>query len=80
MCIRDSVTLLLSPGREAHSFEPTPLDAVTISEADVFLYNGGEGEYLSLIHISKELTESRRLRDQYGFEQNLLSLVENERQ
>ena len=38
------VTLLLSPGREAHSFEPTPLDAVTISRADVFIYNGGEGE------------------------------------
>ncbi len=42
---RADVTLLLSPGREAHSFEPTPLDAVTISEADVLLYNGGEGEY-----------------------------------
>ena len=42
---RADVTLLLSPGREAHSFEPTPLDAVTISEADVFLHNGGEGEY-----------------------------------
>ena len=42
---RADVTLLLSPGREAHSFEPTPLDAVTISEANVFLYNGGEGEY-----------------------------------
>ena len=42
---RADVTLLLSPGREAHSFAPTPLDAVTISEADVFLYNGGEGEY-----------------------------------
>lgn len=42
---RADVTLLLSPGREAHSFEPTPLDAITISEADVFLYNGGEGEY-----------------------------------
>ena len=42
---RADVTLLLSPGREAHSFEPTPLDAVTISKADVFLYNGGEGEY-----------------------------------
>ena len=41
---RADVTLLLSPGREAHSFEPTPLDAVTISESDVFLYNGGEGE------------------------------------
>ena len=36
---RADVTLLLSPGREAHSFEPTPLDAVTISESDVFLYN-----------------------------------------
>ena len=41
---RADVTLLLSPGREAHSFEPTPLDAVTISRADVFIYNGGEGE------------------------------------
>lgn len=41
---RADVTLLLSPGREAHSFEPTPLDAVTISRADVFLYNGGESE------------------------------------
>ena len=40
----EGVTLLLSPGREAHSFEPTPLDAVTISHADVFIYNGGESE------------------------------------
>lgn len=39
-----NVTLLLSPGREAHSFEPTPLDAVSIARADVFLYNGGESE------------------------------------
>lgn len=38
------VTLLLSPGREAHSFEPTPLDAVTVARADVFLCNGGESE------------------------------------
>ncbi len=41
---RANVTLLLSPGREAHSFEPTPRDALTIANADVFLYNGGEGE------------------------------------
>ena len=38
------VTLLLSPGREAHSFEPTPLDAVRIAHADVFVCNGGESE------------------------------------
>ena len=41
---RAEVTLLLSPGREAHSFEPTPLDAVAIARADVFVYNGGESE------------------------------------
>ena len=41
---RATVTLLLSPGREAHSFEPTPRDALTIANADVFIYNGGEGE------------------------------------
>lgn len=41
---RVEVTLLLAPGRESHSFEPTPLDVIRISEADVFLYNGGEGE------------------------------------
>ena len=41
---RANVTLLLSPGREAHSFEPTPRDALTIADADVFIYNGGEGE------------------------------------
>lgn len=36
--------LLVAAGREAHSFEPTPLDVIRVSEADVFVYNGGEGE------------------------------------
>lgn len=40
-----NVTLLVPAGRETHSFEPTPMDVVTVSEADVFLYNGGESEY-----------------------------------
>ena len=38
------VTLLVAAGKETHSFEPTPLDVITLSEADVFLYNGGESE------------------------------------
>ena len=38
------VTLLVPAGRETHSFEPTPMDVVTIAECDVFLYNGGESE------------------------------------
>lgn len=37
--------LLVPAGRETHSFEPTPLDAITMSRADVLVYNGGHGEY-----------------------------------
>lgn len=39
-----NVTLVVPAGRETHSFEPTPLDVIRISEADVFVYNGGESE------------------------------------
>lgn len=37
--------LLVPAGRETHSFEPTPLDVITVSKADIFVYNGGESEY-----------------------------------
>ncbi len=36
--------LLVAAGREAHSFEPTPADVIRVSRAEVFVYNGGEGE------------------------------------
>lgn len=38
------VSLLISAGRESHSYEPTPLDIIDISRADLFLYNGGTDE------------------------------------
>ena len=38
------VSLLISAGRESHSYEPTPLDIIDISRADLFLYNGGADE------------------------------------
>ena len=38
------VTLLIPAGRETHSFEPTPMDVITIAQCDVFLYNGGESD------------------------------------
>ena len=41
---RASVTLLVPPGAEAHSFEPTPRDLLLIRECDLFLCNGGESE------------------------------------
>lgn len=34
------VSLLLPPGVEPHSFEPTPQDIIKIQEADVFIYSG----------------------------------------
>lgn len=37
---RVRVSLLLPPGVEAHSFEPTPADIVLISRADVFVFTG----------------------------------------
>lgn len=38
------VELLMSPGQDSHSFEPTPSDIVKMDEADVFIYNGGSIE------------------------------------
>ena len=37
---RVDVSLLLPPGVEAHSFEPTPRDIADINRADVFIYTG----------------------------------------
>ena len=36
--------LLVTAGRETHSFEPTPLDVVALSQSDVLICNGGESE------------------------------------
>ena len=36
--------LVVPAGMDTHSFEPTAEDMVAISEADVFIYNGGEME------------------------------------
>ena len=38
------VTMLLKPGAEFHSYEPTPKDIITISNCDVFIYVGGEND------------------------------------
>ena len=39
-----SVKMLLPPGMEPHSFDPTPRDIRRIEEADIFVYNGAEME------------------------------------
>lgn len=38
------VSMLLSPGEESHSYDPTPQDIINIGSCDLFIYNGGENE------------------------------------
>lgn len=37
----DGLTLLLTPGAESHSYDPSPQDIITIQNCDVFIYVGG---------------------------------------
>jgi zinc transport system substrate-binding protein len=39
---RVNLIMLLPPGSESHSFEPRPMDIITIKESDLFIYPGGE--------------------------------------
>ncbi|MDR0409359.1 MAG: metal ABC transporter substrate-binding protein [Spirochaetaceae bacterium] len=36
--------MLLPPGAESHSFEPSPRDIISVQNSDVFIYIGGESE------------------------------------
>ncbi|MDR2768884.1 MAG: metal ABC transporter substrate-binding protein [Treponema sp.] len=38
------LTMLLKPGAESHSYEPTPQDIITIRNSDIFIYVGGESD------------------------------------
>ena len=38
------VELLLPPGTESHSYEPTPADILAVQDCDLFIYLGGESD------------------------------------
>ena len=38
------VAMLLPPGAESHTYEPTPRDILMIQNADLFIYTGGESD------------------------------------
>lgn len=40
----DGIELLVNPGVEVHSYDPTPMDIVKIQKANIFIYIGGENE------------------------------------
>jgi len=39
-----NLTMLLPPGSESHSFEPTPQDIISIQNCDIFICVGGESD------------------------------------
>lgn len=41
---RVEVSMLMSPGAETHSFEPSPQDIINIQNCDLFIYTGGESD------------------------------------
>ncbi len=41
---RAELTMLLKPGGEAHTYEPTPWDILAVENCDLFVYIGGESE------------------------------------
>lgn len=55
---RVNLSMLLPPGSESHSYEPTPQDIIKIQNCQVFIYGGGESdawveEILESLDISK---------------------------
>ena len=38
------ITMLLAPGEETHTYDPSPADIITIQDADIFIYGGGESD------------------------------------
>lgn len=41
---RANVVMLLPPGSESHSYEPTPQDMITVSHCDLFIDTGGKSD------------------------------------
>lgn len=55
---RVNLLMLLPPGSEPHSYEPSPQDIITIQNCQVFIYGGGESD-----SWVKEILESLDTRD-----------------
>lgn len=57
------VSMLLKPGEETHSYEPTPRDILKIQNCDLFIYVGGENdEWVEEILESIDTGKFRMLR------------------
>ncbi len=54
------ITMLIPPGADIHSFEPTALDIAKINECDLFIYVGGESDnWIDKILVSLKETDGK---------------------
>lgn len=70
------VKMLLKPGGESHTFEPTPNDIKTIKKSDIFIYVGGDSdEWVNKIlnNINPKKTKVVKLIDLVDAKEEVLS-------
>jgi zinc transport system substrate-binding protein len=59
---RVNLAMLLPPGSESHSYEPSPRDIITVQNSDLFIYVGGESdEWVERILKSTKKDKTRTL-------------------
>ncbi|GMO26966.1 MAG: metal ABC transporter substrate-binding protein [Termitinemataceae bacterium] len=61
------ITMLIPPGAESHSFEPSPKDMIHLQKTDIFIYTGGESDTFVKDILSSTDTSKMRI----------ISLMEN---
>lgn len=54
------IKMLLAPGEETHSFDPTPADIIAVENCDVFIYVGGESDQWVRDILDSTDTEHRK--------------------
>ena len=74
------VTLLLKPGMESHSYDPSARDIVRIENCDLFIYNGGESDaWVENILRSTENVNTLRMMDMVDvYEEEIAEGMEHE--
>lgn len=56
---RISLQMLVTPGGESHSYEPTPRDIIAVNECDIFICSGGESDVWSNVILKSVNTEDK---------------------
>ncbi len=55
------VQMLLPPGTEIHTYEPSPQDITAIQNADIFIYTGGESDFWVQKVLSSVQTDNMQI-------------------